>query len=55
VEVFPQTNHSGFVYRITAMANGVMPGSTAVLQAVWVRNTAISPTGQWRSWHVLHD
>lgn len=55
VEVFPQTNHSGFVYRITAMANGMMPGSTAVLQAVWVRNTAISPTGQWRSWHVLHD
>jgi Tfp pilus assembly protein PilX len=55
VEVLPQTNHTGFVYRITALANGVMPGSTTVLQAVWVRNTATLPTGHWRSWRVLHD
>ena len=55
VEVLPQTNHTGFVYRITAMAHGVMSGSAAVLQAVWVRDTPTSLTGQWRSWRVLHD
>lgn len=66
VEVFPQgsTNTANtantpstlpFVYRITTLANGVMPGSTTVLQAIWVRNTPTSNTGQWRSWHVLHD
>jgi Tfp pilus assembly protein PilX len=55
VEVFPQTNNSAFVYRITALANGVRPGSTTVLQALWVRNTATSSSGQWRSWHLLHD
>jgi hypothetical protein len=32
-----------------------MPGSTTVLQAVWVRHNFTSLTGQWRSWHVLHD
>ena len=63
VEVFAQgsTNTANspsippFVYRITTLANGVMPGSTTVLQAIWVRNTPTSNTGQWRSWHVLHD
>lgn len=63
VEVFPQTNSNTadtsaaapFIYRITALANGVMPGSTTVLQAIWVRNTPTTNTGQWRSWHVLHD
>lgn len=63
VEVFPQGSTSNanspstqpFVYRITTLANGVMPGSTTVLQAIWVRNTPTSSTGQWRSWHVLHD
>jgi Tfp pilus assembly protein PilX len=63
VEVFPQGSTSTantpsttpFVYRITTLANGVMPGSTTVLQAIWVRNTPTSNTGQWRSWHVLHD
>jgi Tfp pilus assembly protein PilX len=63
VEVFPQRSTSTantpssppFVYRITTLANGVMPGSTTVLQAIWVRNTPTSNTGQWRSWHVLHD
>ena len=63
VEVFPQGSTSTantpstppFGYRITTMANGVMPGSTTVLQAIWVRNTPTSNTGQWRSWHVLHD
>ena len=55
VEVFPQTNTTSFVYRITTLANGVMPGSSTVLQAVWVRDTATSSTGQWRSWHMLQN
>jgi Tfp pilus assembly protein PilX len=63
VEVLPQhssnnannSSQAPFVYRITALANGVMPSSTTVLQAIWVRNTATSNTGQWRSWHVLRD
>lgn len=53
VEVFPQANTTSFVYRITALANGVMAGSTTVLQAAWVRQTAT--TGQWHSWHLLND
>jgi Tfp pilus assembly protein PilX len=63
VEVLPQhpdnsanaPSFAPFIYRITTLANGVMPGSTTVLQAIWVRNTPTSSTGQWRSWHVLHD
>ena len=52
VEIFPQANASTFVYRITVLANGVT-SSSAVLQAIWTRDT--STTGQWRSWHLLHD
>jgi hypothetical protein len=63
VEVLPQHNSSDandfssapFVYRITTLAKGVMPGSTTVLQAVWVRDTPKALTGQWHSWHVLHN
>jgi hypothetical protein len=63
VEVLPQhsadnmndSSFAPFIYRITTLANGVMPGSTNVLQAIWVRHSSISNTGQWRSWHVLHD
>ncbi len=59
VEVFPRGNTASpgasFVYRITALATGVMPGSSTVLQAIWTRDNNTSPTGQWRSWHVLHD
>ncbi len=63
VEVLPQHSANNvnapsfapFIYRITTLADGVMPGSTTVLQAIWVRNTPTSSTGQWRSWHVLHD
>lgn len=63
IEVFPRDSTSAanatspppFVYRITAMAHGVMPGSATVLQAVWARQNNTSITGQWRSWHVLHD
>jgi len=60
VEVFPQhtantTSNPPFVYRITVMANGVMSGSTTLLQAIWARSMDTSPTGQWHSWHVLQD
>jgi Tfp pilus assembly protein PilX len=55
VEVFPQADTASFVYRITTLANGVMPGSSTVLQAVWARSTATAATGQWLSWHLLHD
>ena len=56
VEVFPQASPTNnFVYRITALANGVLPGSSTVLQAIWTRNVPTSTTGQWQSWHVLHD
>jgi hypothetical protein len=56
-EVFPQVgvDSTTFVYRITTLATGVMAGSTCVLQGIWVRNTPTSSTGQWQSWHVLHD
>lgn len=57
VEIFPQANSSqdNFIYRITVLANGIMPSSSTVLQAVWARTSVTSPTGQWHSWHVLHD
>lgn len=62
VEVFPHANTANianpgtsFVYRITTLATGVMPGSSVVLQAVWTRQSDTAPTGQWHSWHVLHD
>lgn len=63
VEVFPHDSTSAanatspplFIYRITALAHGVMPGSTTVLQAIWSRHSDTSLTGQWHSWHVLHD
>ena len=60
VEVFPQystntTSNPSFAYRITTLAKGVMPGTTTVLQAIWTRSSDTSSTGQWHSWHVLHD
>ena len=63
IEVLPQHNSTNanslssapFVYRITTLAKGVMPGSTTVLQAIWVRDTATAITGRWHSWHVLND
>lgn len=55
IEVFPQETTHTFVYRITALATGVLPGSATVLQALWTRNSLTSTTGQWHSWHRLHD
>jgi Tfp pilus assembly protein PilX len=55
VEVFPQTTVDSFVYRITVLTQGVLPNTRTVLQTIWVRNPTMLPTGQWRSWHVLHN
>jgi Tfp pilus assembly protein PilX len=55
VDVFPQTNSTAFVYRITVLAHGVMPASSTVLQTLWTRSTPTATTGQWLSWRVLHD
>jgi Tfp pilus assembly protein PilX len=63
VEMFPQDSTRAanaispppFVYRITVLAHGVMPGSATALQAVWAKQSNTSLTGQWHSWHVLHD
>lgn len=55
VEIFAQTSTPTFVYRITAFAKGVMPGSSTVLQAIWTRDNLTTHTGHWQSWHVLHD
>ena len=55
VEVFPQETTHIFVYRITTLAHGILPGSSTVLQALWTRNAPTSTTGQWLSWHVLSD
>ena len=55
VEVYPEENTGDFVYRITALAQGVSPSSTSVVQAIWQRDSPNSTTGQWFSWHVLRD
>lgn len=59
IDVFPQAKTdsatASFVYRITVLAHGVLPGSSTVLQALWTRHSDTSTTGQWHSWHVLHD
>lgn len=57
VEVFPQANRTpdNFIYRITVHANGMLPSSSVVVQAIWARATPTSSSGQWHSWHVLHD
>lgn len=55
VEIFPQTHTDTFVYRITVLAHGVMPSSSAVLQAIWAPHSSASLTGQWHSWHLLRD
>lgn len=55
VEVFPEEVTGAFVYRITTLAQGVLPSSTHVLQGIWKRSTPTSLSGQWHSWRVLHD
>ncbi|WP_310625269.1 hypothetical protein [Limnohabitans sp.] len=55
VEVWPRTESGQFIYRITVLTNGVLPGSSTVLQAIWTRPTPTATSGQWQSWHVLHN
>jgi Tfp pilus assembly protein PilX len=55
VEVYQEENTGAFVYRITALAQGVSPGSTSAVQAIWKRDSPTSNTGHWLSWHVLRD
>ncbi len=55
VEVYPEENTGDFVYRITALAQGVSPGSTSVVQAIWKRDSPTSTTGHWLSWRVMRD
>jgi Tfp pilus assembly protein PilX len=55
VEVFVEENTGEFVYRITALAQGFLPGSTSVVQAIWKRTSPAATNGQWLSWHVLRD
>lgn len=65
VEVYPQENTRDFVYRITALTQGVLPGTRTVLQGLWVPTSPTTPAtnlsntnitaGQWQSWQILHD
>ena len=55
VEVYPEENTGAFMYRITALAQGVSHSSTSVVQAIWQRTSPNSTTGHWLSWHVLRD
>jgi Tfp pilus assembly protein PilX len=55
VEVFVEENTGELVYRITALAQGFLPGSTSVVQALWKRTSPAATTGQWLSWRVLRD
>lgn len=53
IEIFPQETTHTFIYRITILTTGVLPGSSTVMQALWIRTTATSTTGLWHGWHVL--
>ena len=55
VEVWPPSEDVGLIYRITVLAQGVLPGSATVLQAIWTRPTPTATRGQWQSWHVLNN
>jgi Tfp pilus assembly protein PilX len=55
VEVFVEENTGELVYRITALAEGFLPGRSSVVQAIWKRTSPAASTGQWLSWHVLRD
>ena len=48
-----------FVYRITVLARGVLPGTAVVLQALWSAPANPVPGstqgGTWHSWQVLTE
>ena len=59
VDATPLNPSLPFVYRITVLARGVLPGTAVVLQALWsapARPVAGSTSGgTWHSWQLLAD
>jgi Tfp pilus assembly protein PilX len=44
-----------FIYRITVLANGVLPNSSTVLQTLWTRTNLSDTRGKRHSWRILQD
>jgi Tfp pilus assembly protein PilX len=44
-----------FIYRITVLANGVLPSSSTVLQTLWTRTSPSDTRGKRHSWRLLQD
>jgi Tfp pilus assembly protein PilX len=44
-----------FIYRITVLANGVLPSSSTVLQTLWTRSSVTDTHGHRHSWRTLQD
>lgn len=44
-----------FIYRITVLANGVLPSSSTVLQTLWTRTSLSDTRGKRHSWRILQD
>jgi Tfp pilus assembly protein PilX len=44
-----------FIYRITVLANGVLPSSSTVLQTLWTRTNLSDTRGKRHSWRILQD
>lgn len=49
------TSPPPFIYRITVLANGVLPSSSTVLQTLWTRASTSDTRGQRHSWRLLQD
>ena len=49
------TSPPPFIYRITVLANGVLPSSSTVLQTLWTRANTSDPQGKRHSWRLLQD
>lgn len=49
------TSASPFIYRITVLANGLLPSSTIVLQTLWTRTSLNDTRGQRHGWRILQD
>ena len=59
VDATPLHPSAPFVYRITVLARGVLPGTAVVLQALWSAPANPVPGnvsgGTWHSWQLLAD
>ncbi len=59
VDALPLNPSAPFVYRITVLARGVLPGTAVVLQALWSAPASHVPGnisgGTWHSWQLLAD